>query len=106
MSTNQANVWIVIYRFAVPILLATTSYFLMRVIDQVSSQGESIRELELAHAETRGSRFTSMDWAKNKDAIDSRHNILDQRVTRAEANSEAIKESLARIETKLERIQP
>ena len=103
MSQNQMNVWIAVYRFSVPILLAITAYFLMGVVKQINAQDERIRSVELLIAETSGNRFSSKDWALNKAVLDQRHNILDRRTTRLEENMLAIRDILERIEDKIDK---
>ncbi len=97
--------WLTIYKFAVPILLAATAYFLSGVVVQVNEQGKQIRELELQFAETRGNRFTAVDWNKHKAEMDTRTNAMDQRITRVEESVIAMKDLLIRIDKKLDNPQ-
>jgi len=65
-----------------------------------------VGKLEIQEARTDGNRFTSGDWAAAKTRIDEDRAIIDRRITRLEESVPQIKESLLRIETKLDKNQP
>jgi hypothetical protein len=91
--------------FLMPVFMAVAGYFFTSVFGQIADHDQRIRTIELAAATTAGNRFTSVDWTTARADLDQRHNIIDQRVTRLEETNLAIKEMLARIEKKLDRLE-
>jgi chromosome segregation ATPase len=61
-----------------------------------------VAKLELAEARAESNRFTSGDWASAKARIDEDRQNLDRRITRQEEAMLAIKETLDRIEEKID----
>lgn len=64
-----------------------------------------VHNLEIQEAKTDGNRFTNVDWTRAKMEIDARNNEMDRRITRLEEAVPAIKETLIRIDAKLDKIQ-
>jgi hypothetical protein len=64
-----------------------------------------VARLEISEARTDGNRFSSNDWAVAKARLDEDRANMDRRVTRLEEAVPVIKESLLRIETKLDKIK-
>jgi hypothetical protein len=101
------SIFIAIHKAAtliMPVLLAVTGYFLSDVYAKFTKLENSVHELQLWQAETRGNRFSSQDWAAAKAILDAERVVNEQRVVRLEESIPPIRESLQRIEGKLERI--
>ena len=64
-----------------------------------------VDRLEIDGARTSGNRFTAGDWAQAKAAIDNDRANLDRRITRLEEAVPTIKETLLRIESKVDKLQ-
>ncbi len=102
---NQQFEWA--WRGILVLVLAACGWFARNVyIEQKAfNQDVSIRvsALEIKQAETAGNRFTSADWVNAKSTLDERDVNMDKRITRLEDAVPAIRQSLERIEMKLDR---
>lgn len=74
-----------------------------RVENGLNNLDERIDVLEVANAKTDSNRFTSQHWVDAKSRIDEDRAIIDRRITRLEESIPQIKESLLRIENKIEK---
>lgn len=66
---------------------------------------QRVRVLEIFRAESASSSFSAADWITSKAILDDRDVNLDKRITRVEDAIPAIKQSLERIEIKLDKKQ-
>ena len=108
MSDKSIQIWNNIYRFTqITLMIAVpmTAGMLAYGAAQLSNLEERTRAIEISMAETGANRFTSGDWLRVSQTLDSRHNQMDVRVTRLEENFVYIREQLQRIDSRLERIE-
>jgi hypothetical protein len=61
-------------------------------------------QLELKEARSDSNRFTSQHWTDAKSRLDEDRANMDRRVTRLEESVPQIKESMIRIETKIDKL--
>jgi hypothetical protein len=107
MTARPENIWINIHRLAtifMPVLLGITGYFLTDVYGKMAVMDDRVRDLQVNAASTNGNRFSSVDWTRAKDSLDEERALLDRRITRLEEAIPPIKESLSRIEDKIDKI--
>ena len=107
MSSNQINTFLLYaYRSAVGIMLPVLAWFLLNLYQAQASMAEQtasrVASMELWRAEVAGNRFSSGDWMRAKENLDASLANLDKRVTRTEDSLQTIKETLARIERKID----
>ena len=114
-STESALFW------AQKFLMPGVTFLLMAVVSLMGYVGNQIwseargwmrtfdnrvTRLEIQEARSDSSRFTSGDWAQAKQQLDEDRANLDRRITLLEEAVPAIKESLLRIETKIDKMRP
>jgi hypothetical protein len=104
MEKNMKGEWI--WRGVISLLLGVVGWYAARTADEQKQFNRQVNErvsaLEMESARTSGNRFTSMDWVAAKSAIDATVNSHDKRITRMEDAVLSIKETLPRIEKKLD----
>lgn len=101
------NIWVWASRIFAPlfvVIMFLSSFIMKDVLSSLSNIDERVVNLELRNAEVSGNRFTSGDWANHKALLDDRANALDRRVIRLEEAIPPIKDSLIRIENKLDKM--
>lgn len=116
MTIKAETNWLWIHRILMPVLLLILTgvvsiggYIGSKIWDRVEhgliNLDSRVGRIELDVARTDANRFTSQHWNDAKTRIDEDRAILDRRVTRLEESSAQIKESLSRIETKIDKLQ-
>jgi hypothetical protein len=104
--SNELNANI---RFGLQIVIgffmAVGAWFTKGISDNQKSLDQKITTVLLDHAEIRGNRFSSNDWVKAKEIMDTRMGEHDKRITRQEDLSIALKETSGRIESSLREIK-
>lgn len=109
MTDNRNRHFEWAWRGFVAVGLAVIGYFVRDIHLSQRNFNEKIdrrvSRLELDAAATSGTRFTSGDWTTAKASIDERAASLDKRVTRTEDAVLAIKDTLTRMDAKLDRIE-
>jgi len=97
---NITNTWIIrVGSVVMSIALMFSTWFLSQAWDRINNMEKSIRSLEISMATAQSNRFTNMDWITNKTILDSEKLAIDRRVMRIEEANVAVKDSLIRIET-------
>lgn len=94
-------------RVAVTVAIFAMGWFVREWAIEQRKFNEKINErvavLEVESAKLSGSRFTSVEWTSAKTILDERDVNMDKRITRVEDAIPAIRQSLERIEAKLEK---
>jgi len=113
MTTKSETTWLWIHRVCMPVVTAFLTVAIsigafigVKVWDRVENGlvnlDERVDVLEVSNARTDGNRFTSQHWTDAKSRIDEDRANMDRRITRVEESIPQIKESLIRIEKKLD----
>ena len=97
-TKNETMSWILkIGGFVMSIAIMVSSWFLNQAWSRINDVEKSVKGLELSAATIAGSKFTAMDWAAAKSALDADRNTIDRRIIRLEENSVVIKDALIEI---------
>lgn len=114
-SKTSESIMLWAHRVLMPILtlLITAAISIMAWVgNQVWGEARSwmreldgrVSTLEIKDAKMDASKFTTGDWAQAKARMDEDRANLDRRITRLEEAVPAIKETLMRIENKIDKI--
>lgn len=85
--------------------LAVSSWFFNETFQRIQTMENDIGNLKLQAAEVSGSRFSSSDFVKAKEIIDSQIVATDKRVLVLEESQKTIKEYLFEIRADLKEIK-
>ena len=89
----------------ITIMLSISAYYIKENSSSIAECRRDIATLKLNHAQTDSNRFTSGDFVKAKEIIDSQQLILDRRVTILEENTRTIKDWMLEIKSDLKEIK-
>jgi hypothetical protein len=113
MTIKAESAWLWIHRILMPVLMAFLTvafgvggFIGAKVWDRVEhglvSLDDRVDAIEVDNARIDGSRFTTQHWTEAKARLDEDRVNLDRRLTRLEESIPQIKETLIRIEKKLD----
>lgn len=105
-SPTPATVFDWVLRIAqllVPPIVAIIAWFLTLTWNRIEQLEISVEAVKIEQAGARAGSMSSSEWIAAKRSIDEYSLSLDRRVARLEEALPVIKESLVRIENKLER---
>lgn len=91
--------------FIMSIAIMISSWFLNQAWNRIGQVEDKVHQIELAQAETKSNRFTSMDFNSAKIILDSERLAIDRRVIRLEESLPTIKDSLNEIKQSLKEIK-
>jgi hypothetical protein len=91
--------------FLTSIGLAVASYFLTDTYQKMDSMRSDITELQIKAGKLEGSSFSSNDFIKAREVLDSQIVATDKRVIALEENNKAIKEILTEMKQDLKDIK-
>jgi hypothetical protein len=91
--------------FLTSIGLAVASYFLTDTYQKMDSMRSDITELQIKAGKLEGSSFSSSDFIKAREVLDSQIVATDKRVIALEENNKAIKEILTEMKQDLKDIK-
>ncbi len=74
--------------------LAVSGWFLNSAYDSLQGLERRVQQVELFQAQTNGNRFTSGDFVKAKETIDTQFLAQDRRITILEENLKTIRDIL------------
>ena len=114
VSSKEENTWLWMHRILMPILMVILTIVVSiggfigtkvwdRVENGLNNLDERIDVLEVTSAKNDSNKFTAQHWVDAKSRMDEDRAIIDRRITRLEEAIPQIKESLLRIENKIER---
>jgi hypothetical protein len=106
IEKTEVNPWTIrIGSFIISIFIMISSWFLNQAWGRIAEIERSVKQLELSSASTSGNRFTSGDWTKAKEILDSERLSMDRRVIRLEESIPMIKETQFDIKKSIDEIK-
>ena len=104
MNKSQFIEWV--FRCALLIVTSVGGFLAKEVWDGQRQIVSRLNAMDVSQAAATASRFTVVDWAIAKNAIDAQINIEDRRISKLESLAEQSQKSLDRIEVKIGTMKP
>lgn len=106
MNIKTERTWIWIHRVIVLLMgvfIPLTGFMFKTASDKFNEYDTSIRSIQLEQARSGVGRFTAESWHEQKKILDAQAILTERRITRLEEAVPSIKESLVRIENKIDK---